>query len=114
MTRRRYVAVAAAVSTGGCLGTGGDTSGNGTAHGHVTDPHRIPRVVDPDVETVRDAIDLTADRGGITSFVFHELDDSETVLADLVDHLTEREADGAVSIVTPADLAEECCYRPDQ
>ncbi|MFC4543703.1 polysaccharide deacetylase family protein [Halosolutus amylolyticus] len=90
-------------------------AGGGVAHGHVTDPHRIPRVVHPDAETARDAIDQTVARGGITSFVFHELDaDSEAVLADLVDRVVDRESAGDLSIVTPADLAAEYRYRPDQ
>lgn len=86
-------------------------AGDGAAHGYVTNPHLIPRVVDPDADFAREAIELTAAFGGITSFVFYELDDdAEEVLTDLAESLAARESDSDLSVSTPAAIADEYRY----
>ncbi|WP_247000003.1 polysaccharide deacetylase family protein [Halosolutus gelatinilyticus] len=86
--------------------------GRGAVHGYVTNPSLVPRVIGPNADDASALMDLTAELGGITSFVFHRLDDeSASDLSEIVDALVDRESAGDLSIATPAELADQYRYR---
>ncbi|ELY81415.1 polysaccharide deacetylase family protein [Natrinema gari] len=82
-------------------------AGRYPSQGAAANPYLCSRVTAPDVEEARSILDLTAERGGITSLTFGELDDdTESTLAETVDYLAELESAGELEVILPSDVED--------
>jgi len=82
-------------------------AGRFPAQGYAANPLLWQRVVDPDPDEARDALERTAEVGGITSLCYVRLEEEsaenfEETMGDLADYV----ADGDLELLTPADLDE--------
>ncbi len=82
-------------------------AGRYPSQGAAANPYLCSRVTAPDADEARSILDLTAERGGITSLAFGELDDdAESTLAETVDYLAELESAGELEVILPSDVED--------
>lgn len=85
--------------------------GGRPAHGYATAPGLLPRIGEPDADEARRAIELTAERRGITTFLYHRLEDeSRETFETVVETVREYESRGDLEVILPRDLEERFLF----
>lgn len=82
-------------------------AGGRPVQGHAVNPALCSRIGDPDADRAVEAIERTAEMGGITGLFYHRLEDD--LLADFeaaIGRLAELESAGDLEVISPRDLEE--------
>ncbi|MFP8954406.1 polysaccharide deacetylase family protein [Natrialbaceae archaeon A-arb3/5] len=89
-------------------------AGRHRSQGWASNPFTVTRISGEvgqrnlDGEQMIDALDWTAEHGGITTIVFYEMDgDDAAELEEMAGHLADLESSGEVELVTPGEIADE-------
>ncbi|WP_049927346.1 polysaccharide deacetylase family protein [Halopiger goleimassiliensis] len=90
------------------------------AHGYATNHLTLPRISGDverrnlSAEQMIDALDWTAEYGGITTIVFYEMDEDDAEnLEETAAHLADLRESGDLELVSPRELADEFVYEGD-
>ncbi len=89
-------------------------AGRSQSQGYAANPH-LCSVVSPDADEAVDVVEWTADRGGVTSVAFYQMEESETIeaVAEMAETLDSLAEDGDLEVIMPADIADNYVYTED-
>lgn len=89
-------------------------AGRHMSQGVATNPYNLTRISghvgqrNLDAEEMIDALDWTAEHGGITTIVFYEMDEEDAAaLEETAAHLAELVSAGDLELITPREIADE-------
>ncbi|MFC7213464.1 polysaccharide deacetylase family protein [Saliphagus sp. GCM10025334] len=82
-------------------------TGGYPVNGYLTNAALCPRLVHPDGDEAREALETTAELGGITAISFVRFDGGVGELEATLGHVQEFEEAGEIEVVTPQDVAGE-------
>ena len=82
-------------------------SGGFPTHGAIMNPALCSRLVHPDADQARHALDVTAELGGIASIAFVRLENDLGALEATLEHIHDLESAGEIEVITPQQLADE-------